>query len=197
MGMFNNAMAVAPEISELLDLSGCKSLLDLGGGPGTYAIHFALANAGLEAVVFDRPTTRPFAEKTIERFHVQDRVSFAPGDYTDGPLPLDRSFDAAWLSHILHGEGPAMAEEIVQKTLKVLNPGGMIFIHEFILNDTLDGPLFPALFSMNMFLGTREGRSYSQADLTGMLERGGITGIRRLAFTGPTQSGILCGKKAE
>ncbi|MBU1742984.1 MAG: SAM-dependent methyltransferase, partial [Proteobacteria bacterium] len=40
LGMFNMAMAIAPGLSRRLDLSGRRRLLDLGGGPGTYAIHF-------------------------------------------------------------------------------------------------------------------------------------------------------------
>jgi len=38
-------------------------------------------------------------------------------------------------------------------------------VQEFILDDTMDGPLFPALFSLNMLLGTPQGRSYSQKQL--------------------------------
>jgi len=197
MGMFNNAMAMAPDIARILDLAHCTRLLDLGGGPGTYAIHFCLAHPGLKAVVFDQPTTRPFAEKTIARFKLQGQVSFVPGDYTRGPLTLGQTFDAAWLSHILHGEGPDMAEEIIEKALSAVHPGGSIFIHEFIPDDTGDGPLFPALFSMNMFLGTENGRSYCQEDLFGMLERQGVRDLRRLDFSGPTQSGIICGIKGE
>ena len=44
MGMLNLALAIAPAISEEIDLSGKKRLLDLGGGPGTHAIHFCMAN---------------------------------------------------------------------------------------------------------------------------------------------------------
>ena len=68
MGMFNLASLLAPRIAQAIDLSGCRRLLDLGGGPGTYAIHFCLANPGLSAVVYDLPTTRSFAEETIARF---------------------------------------------------------------------------------------------------------------------------------
>jgi SAM-dependent methyltransferase len=193
MGMFNMAMAIAPDLSKELDLAGCKHLVDLGGGPGTYAIHFCLENPELTAAVCDLPTTRPFALKTIERFKVADRVSFLPGDYTNDTFCLDSKFDAAWLSHILHGEGPDMAEKIIARAVAALNPGGKIFIHEFILDNTMDGPLFPALFSLNMFLGTKQGQSYSEQQLTDMLTRQGIKNIVRLDFTGPTQSGILTG----
>jgi hypothetical protein len=59
MGMFNLASELAPRVVPLIDLSGRKRLLDLGGGPGTYAIHFCLHNPDLEAAVFDLPSTRP------------------------------------------------------------------------------------------------------------------------------------------
>ncbi|RLB90030.1 MAG: SAM-dependent methyltransferase [Deltaproteobacteria bacterium] len=193
MGMFNMGMAVAPGLAKTLDLAGCKQLLDLGGGPGTFAIHFCLENPDLIASVCDLPTTRPFALKTIERFKLADRISFVPNDYTRDNFYLDPKFDAAWLSHILHGEGPDMAEKIIARTVAALKPGGKIFIHEFILDNTMDGPLFPALFSLNMFLGTKQGQSYSENQLIDMLTRQGIKNIVRLDFTGPTQSGILTG----
>ena len=191
MGMFNMGMATAPGLSKELDLSGCKRLLDLGGGPGTFAIHFCLANPGLKASVYDLETTRPFAEKTIQKFNVSDRIDFLPGNYVEDEFIESNLFDAAWLSHILHGEGPEQAQAIIGKAVSVLKPGSKIFIHEFILNDTMDGPLFPALFSINMYLGTPDGQSYSQ--LSDMLKAHGVKNIKRLSFVGPTQSGILSG----
>lgn len=193
MGMFNMAMAIAPGLSKELDLSGCKRLLDLGGGPGTFAIHFCLANPGLTASVYDLATTQPFAQKTIQKFKVSDRVDFIPGDYTREEFAFAQPYDAAWLSHILHGEGPKQATDVIRKAVSALKPGGKIFIHEFILNDTLDGPLFPALFTLNMYLGTPDGQSYSQSELVDMLAASGVKDIQRLSFQGPTQSGILCG----
>jgi hypothetical protein len=40
MGMFNLATRLAPRLAAAVDLNHCRRLLDLGGGPGTYAIHF-------------------------------------------------------------------------------------------------------------------------------------------------------------
>jgi len=193
MGMFNIGMATAPGLSKVLDLSNAKRLLDLGGGPGTFAIHFCLANPGLRASVYDLETTRPFAEKTIHQFQVSDRVDFIPGNYIkEKKIPSDL-FDVAFLSHILHGEGPEDAKRIIGLAVAALKPGSKIFIHEFIMDNTMDGPLFPALFSINMYLGTPGGRSYSEIELSNMLRSHGVKDIKRLAFEGPTQSGIICG----
>lgn len=191
MGMFNLATGIAPGLTSQIDLSGRRKFLDLGGGPGTYAIHFCLANPELEAVIFDLPTTKPFAEKIIQRFDVGNRVSFMAGDYLKDEIRGE--YDVAWLSHILHGEGPEDCAEIVRKTAASVKPGGIIMIHEFILDDTMDGPLFPALFSLNMLLGTQCGQAYSEEQISDMLASAGVREIRRLSFNGPNESGIIKG----
>jgi predicted O-methyltransferase YrrM len=191
MGMFNLAMNIAPELSKSIDLSGRKQFLDLGGGPGTYAIHFCLNNPLLRGTIYDLPTTRPFADKTVARFGLTDRIDFMEGNYLEDEIK--GTYDVAWLSHILHGEGPDDCQMIVNKAVAALESGGLIMIHEFILDNTMDGPLFPALFCLNMLLGTDKGQSYSEAQLTDMLTGAGAREIRRLPFRGPNESGIIMG----
>ncbi len=193
MGMYNLASLQAPEIALRIDLGRCAHLLDLGGGPGTYAIHFCRQYPQLQGTVFDLPTTRPFAEKTIARHGLSDRIRFLAGNYVDDDI--GDSYDVAWLSHILHAEGPAECDRIVDKVVRALQPGGMILIHEFILDDTMDGPLFPALFSLNMLQGTEQGQAYSQYGIFRMLESAGVSQIERLDYCGPTESGIIRGVK--
>ena len=191
MGMFNLAMGLAPRIVPAIDVSNRQHLLDLGGGPGTYAIHFCLNNENMKATVFDLPTTRPFAEKTIGQFKLADRIDFMDGNYLEDPV--EGRYDVAWLSHILHGEGPEDCRMIIRKAVDALEPGGMIIIHDFILNNSMDGPLFPALFSLNMLLGTESGQSYSEAQIRDMLTAVGVRDIRRIAIQSPNDSGIILG----
>jgi SAM-dependent methyltransferase len=195
MGMFNIASLNAPMYSKIVDLSDCAHLLDLGGGPGTYAIHFCLNNPDLKATVFDLPTTRKFAEKTIDSFNLSARIQFKSGSYLDEDTDLEPEYDAAWLSHILHGEGPSVAASIVAKAVKALKPGGKIFIHDFILDNTMDGPLFPALFALNMLINTDKGQAYSKAQIREMLEKCGISKIKRLEVDAPNDAGIMVGVK--
>jgi predicted O-methyltransferase YrrM len=182
-------MQTAPEIVSRIDLAGRRDLLDLGGGSGAYAIQFCKANPDLRATVYDLPTTRPFALKTIEDFELSDRVGFAAGDFLKDSIP--GAYDVVWLSQILHGEGPADCEKIVEKAVSVLRPGGMILIHEFILDDARTGPLHSALFSLNMLLATEQGRAYSDRQIRDMLARCGIRGIQRMDLKGP--SGVVYG----
>ncbi len=191
MGMFNIAMGQAPLIAAAVDLSERRHLLDLGGGPGTYAIHFCLKNPQLRATVFDLATTRPFAEDTITRFGVADRVAFHAGDFLENTFA--ERYDAVWLSQILHGEGPEDGQRLINKAVAALEPGGLILVHEFLMNDTLDGPLFPAVFSLNMLVNTEKGQSYAEGQIQEMLARAGAKDIRRIPVQTPNDSGIIQG----
>jgi len=191
MGMLNSATQTAPKIVPSLDLGGRRHLVDVGGGPGTYAIHMCQANPGLRATVFDLPTTRPFAEQTIERFGLSQRIDFIEGDFLEQDIP--GSYDVAWLSHVLHAEGPDGCKTILDRAVAALEPGGMIMVHEFILRDTMDGPLHCALFAMNMLLRSQSGQSYSESQIGDMLAAAGAKDIHRIPLTLPNDSGVMVG----
>lgn len=76
-------------------------------------------------------------------------------------------------------------------------PGGLILIQDFILENSKDGPLFPALFSLNMLVNNPEGRCYSEEEIFAMLKDAGVRDISRHPFHGPNDAGIICGLVAE
>ena len=192
MGMFNLAMQIAPMIVPKIDLSGRRRLLDLGGGPGTYAIHFCRQNPELDAVVCDLPTSRTFAEQSVARFGLSKRIGFLARDFETEELPA--GFDVAWLSHVLHSAGPTTCAAVLKKAVSALDPGGMILVQEFILDDSKDAPLFPALFSLNMLIGTPDGQSYSEKELIDMLGAAGVTDLRRIPLQLPNGAGVIAGE---
>jgi SAM-dependent methyltransferase len=189
LGMYNLASLLAPQVARRIDLSGRQRLLDLGGGPGTYAVHFCRRNAQLEAVVYDRPTTRPFAEDIIARHGLDKRIAFQAGDYLSDPIP--GNFDVAWVSHILHAEDQKTGSDLLAKLHATLVPGGVIYVHDFLMNENLDGPLFPALFSLNMLQGTSGGQSYSRGQIESMLQAAGFREPAAVALESPNDSGIV------
>ena len=71
--------------------------------------------------------------------------------------------------------------------------GGMILVHDFILDDSKDGPEFPALFSLNMLLSGNGGRSYSQREIIAMLESAGVADLQRHPFRAKNDSSIIYG----
>jgi len=190
LGMFNLAMISAPLVASEVHLEGKKKLLDLGGGPGTFSIHFCRVNPHLRAVVYDRPTTKPFMQKTAAAFHLADRIDFIGGDFNQDPI-TGGPYDAAWLSHILHSNGPKQCQDLIAKVYDILEPGGQILIHDFILKDTKDSPEFGALFSLNMLINNPEGRAYSEAEIAAMIEKAGFKDRRLIDPCTPNNSLIM------
>jgi len=193
MAMFNVAVGQADLVAGAFDLTGRRRLLDLGGGPGTYAIYFCRHNSDLKAVIFDRPTTERFARATIKRFELSPQVDFIGGDFTADELP--GGFDAVWLSQILHGEAPESAARLVRRAAGTLDSGGVMGIQEFILDDDRRGPAQPALFALNMLLQTPGGQAYTKGELADMMAGAGLKNIQRLKADLPPGCGILTGVK--
>lgn len=122
---------------------------------------------------------------------MRDRVAFEAGDYLKEEI--HGGYDVAWLSQILHGEGPEACRAIIRRAAGALEPGGLLLVHDFVLDNDMAGPLQPTLFSLNRLTGTEGGRSYSEQQIMDMLREAGAGDIRRLPFRSPMETGIIAG----
>lgn len=194
MGMNNVAQAQAVLLAQRIDLSGQAHLLDLGGGPATYAVRFCQHNAQLRATVFDLPTTEPIAAKMIAAHGLADRIAFVGGNFMQDALPT--GCDVVWISQILHAFGPDECRVLLAHVMEYAAPGAVILIQEFMVDDSRNGPEFPALFGLNMLVGTAHGQSYTRAELAAMLADVGAINITCPELHLPQNCGILRAVKA-
>ena len=169
LGMHNITMAGRGALFlEAVDLSGRRSLVDIGGGPGTYSILACQRYPGLRATVFDLPATVAIAREVIGQHGLTARIGVQEGSWeTD---EFGRGYDAALLSNVLHGAG-SQAEMKLRKAYAALEPGGLLAVQEFVLNDAKTGPLVPALF--HVMVG-----AYSRAELAGEIAKAGFGDVQ-------------------
>lgn len=192
MGMNVLASINSKNAADAVDLSGCRHLLDLGGGPGTYAICFCMENPVLKATIYDLIDTKKFADKRVEEAGLEHRIDFMAGNFVTDDI--NGNYDAAWISHILHGENFDTCVKILRKTALAMQPGSEIYVHDFILDNNCVGPLFPAVFSLNMLVNTQHGQSYSENEIFNMFHKAGLKDTMRLSFRGDNDSGIIRGR---
>jgi hypothetical protein len=171
-GMHAIARDLAPQVAPLLDFTGVKSLLDLGGGPATYAIAFAQANPTLRATVFDLPRPIEIAQENIRRHGLADRIGTRAGNFLEDDI--GSGYDFIWISQILHSHTEEQCRLIIDKSARALNSGGQVVIQDFFLNDDRISPLEAALFSVHMLAVTPGGRAYTHREAAAMMEAAGL-----------------------
>lgn len=194
LGMHDLAIRGAEILSRKLNFAGCESLLDLGGGPGTYAIHFCLRNPDMKAMIFDLSSTKEVAEEKISQYGLEGRIRFVGGDFNRDDIPRG-PFDRVFLSQILHGESEKECVSIIKKIYGVLKKGGKIIIQDFILSPDRTRPVFPAVFALNMLIHTPGGRSYASEEITDWLRTVGFKYIRYLSLPLPNDAGLITATK--
>jgi SAM-dependent methyltransferase len=129
------------------------------------------------------------ATKVLARFGMGEKVEFAGGDFTCDPLP--QPFDVVWISQVLHQESPQSALDLVKKAVSVLEPGGLLAIQEFYIEDDKKGPTPSALFSLNMLINTPGGQSYTYGQIGTMMAEAGLKEVTRLKTQLPGGCGIM------
>ena len=171
----------AAGLAERLDLSTARRLLDVGGGSGALSISLALANPGLECVIWDIPSVCPIADEYVASAGCGDRVTSRAGDMFEEDYPS--GFDTVLLSQILHDWSFETGAKLVTKAFEALPPGGRIIIHEKLVEDDDSGPLANQLVHLDMLVWT-EGQQYRVSELTDLLERCGFSHVRRVRTAG-------------
>jgi hypothetical protein len=170
LALAGRARNVAPILAETYPLDGVRTLIDVGGGTGIYAIAWLRQHPTLRAIVWDRPEVLKVAREMAEEYGVVDRLEFLPGDMFRDPVPTGA--DVILLSNILHDWDIAECRALVGRCVHVLPVGGRLLIHDVFLNDALDGPLPIALYSAALFQMT-EGRAYSAEEYRTWLREAG------------------------
>lgn len=173
-------------------LKEVKTLLDLAGGPGTYAIACAKANPQLRAVVFDLEHVVKLTREFIQAAGVEGRVITQAGNCLEDSFG-ENAYDTILASNLLHIYNPENNRKILKKCHDALRSGGQVIIHEFVLDETRTHPQFAALFSLNMLIGTQEGASYSESEYRAWLENTGFKDIKRIDLV--SNSSLIIGKK--
>lgn len=173
-GMHNIALLRVRETIKAIDLRGARTALDLGGGPGTYAI--ALAKRGLDVTLFDMPETMRIARLNAKQAGV--KLRFRKGDFMADDI--GKGFDLVLISQIFHAYSEEYNVMLLEKCRAALNPGGRVAVQEALISDDMTRPLRGALFAVNMLVNTVGGRCYSPGEMKRWLKK---TGFKHLGET--------------
>ena len=184
-GMEENARERAAAVARRIVPRRGDRVLDLGGGPGTYAVALADACPGAEITVFDMPATLRVTRKILREKGAYGRVRLAEGDFLVDPL--GGPYDIVWISQILHAFSGSDCVKLLRRARSAMVPGGRVAIQEFLLAEGKTSPPGPAFFSVHMVAVTEGGRAYTAREIGAMMK---TAGFRRIAAEPPDLRGV-------
>jgi len=166
---FISAMAEKPitEVEETVDLClermvGAKSVLDLGGGPGTFSMAFA--RRGLRATLFELPEVIELVKDSLAQW----KITLVAGDFNRG-IPSGH-YDIVFLGSVTHIYGPEENLALFKRIHRVLNPRGLIGISDIVLGRSPRAPLF----AVNMLTSTERGGTWTFSQYREWLRKTGF-----------------------
>jgi hypothetical protein len=107
-----------------------KTLLDIGGNTGKWAIKCAKYNPDVTVTIADLPGQLRDAKENILANDLADRVKYAPVNLLDHSAKFPTGFDAVWMSQFLDCFGPSDIMSIVSRAKDALNDDGTMYIME-------------------------------------------------------------------
>lgn len=107
---------------------------------------------------------------------------------------MGSGYDLVLLANVVHMYGAENSSALIKKSAAALASGGRIIIHGFCVDGDGTGPMEDVLFNLNIGMLTDAGRAHPVEEITGWLERAGISRVRHFRIEGHT-TGVVTGAK--
>ena len=193
LAMHNYASLRGRELAHFLDTSDCRTLLDLGCGPGTYAFHLGVCNPNMKLYLLDLPAVLEVAREVQARYQLENEVHYLPQDAL--AEEISGSYDMILVSNTLHMLGENASRKLIKRLYPSVNRGGSLVIQaQFLGNHCLQGR-WPILLDLIQLCITSEGRNHSVDETKSWLSEAGFEGVEYCPMTLLNTNSFLRGYK--
>jgi ubiquinone/menaquinone biosynthesis C-methylase UbiE len=154
---------------------GAGTILDLGGGGGGYSAALAQALPDARVTLADLPEILPIAEGYFAGKGLSGRVELVAADFLIEDCGLGgRTFDCAFLSHILHDFDATAAAGIVARAARLVRSGGKLIILDVLTPEAGHSNPVEALFDLMMLVEVPGGRTHGISEVSGWIQSAGL-----------------------
>lgn len=162
--------AVASEAARVLDMTGVRRVVDIGGGSGSGALLAPLleANPTLSGALYDYPHIIDGEAFSNIPSLISKRIGKVGGDFLQQVPPADLYL----LKWILHARDDDQCVLILQNCRKAIAKGGRVAILEFVLENIGEAGFAP-LMDLNMLV-LMTGRERTLAEYQALLSKAGF-----------------------
>jgi len=171
----SGSLGPARQLARKIDLSGAKTLLDVGGGTGAFAITLCKAFPDLTATIVDFPNVAELGRDYVAKAGLSDRITYVEGDALDADWPGGQ--DVVLMSYLFSGVPGETHDGLIAQARHHLAPGGRFLLHDFVVHEDRSGPKLAALWQLQHTAFTPRARSLDEGWLKTALAKAGFTDI--------------------
>jgi len=179
----------AEALKNIVDLSGCKKMIDAGGGSGLYSIALCQKYPDLRSTIIDVEDTLAVTRELIEDRQEKKQIILKEGDFMKYPLGVN--VDAVLLSDVLYRD--ADAKILLQNAWDSLTNNGILIVRGYYADPERSGPLFGSLFAVKLLVDDPEKKTMTILMLERNVRESGFEIIRVDPLT--ELSFVIIGKK--
>jgi ubiquinone/menaquinone biosynthesis C-methylase UbiE len=187
------SMGPALLLSRRVDLTGCRSLLDVAGGSGAFSIVLCNRHQGLSSTILDFPSVIEVARRYIQTAQLSSRIALIGGDALEDQWPDNQ--DVVLISYLLSAVGEPNIPTLLDRAWHALSPGGLLVLHDFMLEANREGPREAALWFLSYVVQRSDSVSFTAGDLAELLERRGYVDISSDELI-PEITGLVLARKS-
>lgn len=174
----------ANALARVFDFTPYHHLLDVGGGSGAYSIAIVRRHTHLCATIFDLLPVCKISAENISKEGLSHKISTLPGDFFNDDFP--QNVDVILFSNLLHDWDKMKVEYLLKKAFEALPSKGGVIISDMILSNDGTEPLYAALMSLTLLLGTKGGSNYTEEQYVSWLNGAGFCEISIKPLSGPS-----------
>lgn len=162
---------VADDTLRSVNLSGVKTLLDVGGGSGAFLTAAGRECPHLGLMLFDLPEVAPSAQPRFLSAGLAGRSQILCGSFLNDPIP--QGADAISLVRVLYDHSDSTVAALLAKCFAALPAGGRLIISEPMLGGDVPeraGDVYFALYTLAM----QTGKTRSILEIKALCEAAGF-----------------------
>jgi 2-hydroxy-4-(methylsulfanyl)butanoate S-methyltransferase len=188
------SLGPAIRLAKTIDLHGSRTLLDVAGGSGAFSITLCRHYPELAATIIDFPNVIEIARRFIADAGLSQRIELVGGNALDTDWPGNQ--DVVLMSYLLSAVKEDDIATLMASSYRSLRPGGVLIVHDFMLEDDEQGPALAAQwFLMNLAFQPDAG-SFSAATLGALLAEQGFTSVSSQALIPQITKIVVASKPA-
>jgi hypothetical protein len=167
--MVANHSSLAAKLAEAADFAGLRTLVDVGGGRGTFLAAILRAHAGLRGTLLELERAVPAAKDYLDGSGAGDRSEVVAGDFF---VSVPAGADAYLLANVIHNWDDESAVAILRTVRAAMTGDSRVLLVEIVLPDD-DSPHPGKDLDVRM-LSMHSGQERTRAEYEALLREAGL-----------------------